>query len=191
VDRAPRSRHRRRPARDASVRVGALEDALAAFTGERLDPGKKGIDRHRDRARAILSLAGTLTGIFDLLPVSRAHPGRRLSETHVQSPAALTRALASAIGFAAPSIPQRDRLGASAAAFHGGRVNANWRGLIPVVSVDYSKTYAMISALLRIQDYLAAEQIRFEDATAEARELAQLELPELLIRDPVLGSAQR
>jgi hypothetical protein len=41
----------------------------------------------------------------------------------------------------------------------------------------------MISALLRIQDYLAAEQIRFEDATAEARELAQLELPELLIRE--------
>src|SRR5271156_4860657 len=93
----------------------------------------------------------------------------------------LERALAQHVGFAAPAVP-KDRLGASAAAFSGGRIEARFRGEAPVASVDFSKTYPMIAALLGINSFLSAEAIRFEEATEEARDLAQrLGLDDLLL----------
>jgi hypothetical protein len=163
-----------------SAEERSFESALAAFTGELFDPGNGPVDHHRRRARASLSLAETLVGIFDLLPVSRGRVGGRLSETNVQSPAGVTRALARHIGLGAPVAP-RDRLGASAAAFFGGRIEAHFRGEPPVATVDFSKTYATIAALMGVQSFLAAEEIRLEEATNEARDLARcLGLEDLL-----------
>jgi hypothetical protein len=155
-----------------SAEERSLQDALAAFTGELLDPEPDPIANHRQNARGILSLAETLFRIFDLLPVSRARLGGKLSETFAQSPAGLSRAFARHVGFGAPAVP-RNRLGASAAAFSGGRIGARYRGEQPIASVDFSKTYAMIAALLGVQAFLSAEEIRFEDATDEACSLAE------------------
>ena len=161
-----------------SAEEHTLASALAAFTGEVFDDGagdwrdaNDAIGRHRRRARAMLSLTDTLIDVFDRLPQSRARGGS-LSETRVNSPAALSRMLAAMIGFGAPRVP-RERLGAAAAAFFGARIATDWRGIVPVASLDISKAYAMFAALLRLQDFLAAEEIGFEEATAEAREIAK------------------
>lgn len=155
-----------------STEERSLEEALVAFTGELPDPDPDPVANHRRNARAILSLAETLCGIFDLLPVSRARLGGKLSEAYLQSPAGPSRAFARHVGFGAPVVP-RDRLGASAAAFFGGRIGAQYRGEMPGASVDFSKTYPMIAALLGIQAFLSAEEIRFEEATDDARYLAE------------------
>jgi hypothetical protein len=171
-----------RLAKGLSGQEHSLESALAAFTGKVIDDGwSDAIDRHRLRARSILTLAETLIGIFDLLPVSRASGGP-LSETRVQSASALTRALAGTIGIPqAPEILQPDRLGAIGATLMGGRIGARWRGLVPVAALDFSKTYPWIAVLTDLQRFHFARAIRFEEATEEARDLAaRLDRAELL-----------
>ncbi len=158
-----------------------LASARHVFVGKAVEEGADDprdadddtpIAQHRRRARAMLSLAKVMLGLFDRLPQSRARDGGILSETRVMSPAAISRALARMIGYdGAPQVP-REHLGPAAAALLGGRIKTGWRGILPVASLDISKAYATIAALARLQDFLAAKEIRFEDATAEAREIA-------------------
>ena len=154
-----------------SAKERPFEAALTAFTGEVFEAAGDPVEHHRRRARAILSLAETLIGIFDLSSASRARRGGSLAETAVQSPAGMTRALARTIGFAAPEVPP-NRLGMCAAAFYGGRIEARYRGEAPTATVDFSKTYPMIAALVGLQRFLSTERIAFEDCLEEARRIA-------------------
>jgi hypothetical protein len=162
----------------SSDRNPTLESALKMFTGEILGEvpatgldGAAAIDRILMTTRASLSLASELVHLFDTLPQSRARTRGSFPETKAQSPASLTRALARQIRLGAPAVPP-DRLGSAAEAFHGGWVENTFRGFVVVWSVDYSKQHAMIAALVRLQNFLAAGRLDFVDATQEARELA-------------------
>jgi hypothetical protein len=176
----------------SSDRHLTLKSAVAAFTGEVLEPsnsaedapssqeGPEAIDYFRAVARATLSLTQALVGLFDMLPQSRGRLGGSFSETKAQSPASLSRALARAVGLGAPVVPP-DRLGTAAEAFSGGWVETAFRGFVPVWSLDFSKQYATIAALVGLQNFLAAERLDFVEATQEARELAaELTLADIL-----------
>jgi hypothetical protein len=153
------------------------ESALATFTGEIFEAPAPAlqesiaIDYFRAAARATLSLAGALVGLFDMLPQSRARFGGSFPETRAQSPASVAGALAREVGLGAPGVRQ-DRLGSAMEALHGGWVETAFRGFLPVSSLDYSKQYATIATLVGLQNFLAVERLDFIEATQEARELA-------------------
>jgi len=154
-----------------SAETYTLHSAVSTFCPTSSGSDETAIDAARREARELPKLARALIEIFDRWPVSRANGGK-LSECRIYSPAGLTRALAYRVGLGAPEVP-RNRLGPTAAANYGGWTETAVRGFVPVVCNDFSKQYATVAALLRIEDFLAHERIAFVEATADARALAE------------------
>jgi hypothetical protein len=119
----------------------------------------------RNDVKATVALAKALLSRFDDHPVSRANGGR-LSETKCYSPASLAKAYLDAVGYKAPKMPV-DRIGTCMAAFHGGWTETHIRGRVPVALLDFTKMYQTIFVLQKMQELLSAEELVFEDATAE------------------------
>jgi hypothetical protein len=180
-----------------SVDWHTLESALAAFTDDatftdeapHCDAGpvwQQAVDLHQ-RAYATKRLAKTLLHLFDRYPVSRGHEGGqgRLGETKVYSPAGIHGAIARHIDFDRPDMP-RNRIGPSSAACFGGQVDVAALGYVPSLwSTDFSKQYATIAALIRLQDFLRADHLDFVEATDEVRDFAARCGTADLLRDPV------
>jgi hypothetical protein len=163
-----------------------LAEALGCF-------GDEVIDKHVDHGRitadcvshcrrevyAIGRLAETLVFLFDRLhPVSRRRVGGHLSETHLYSPGGLARAYLTAAGFS----PSDDRLGACAAASHGGWAEVQMRGRVPTALLDYRREYQSVFLVQGLQDLLAAERLEFINDTANVREFIKAFTPDALLR---------
>ena len=137
-------------ARTLTGRRWALGEALSAFIGEvideRRDCGRIALDdiaHCRRVAHGIVGLAKALIGLFDRLhPVSRGCPGGFVSETRLFSPGGLARPYLTAAGFSPPAVPE-DRLGACAAASHGG-----WSG-VQYAATNFRLCYSIINASIK------------------------------------------
>ena len=131
----------------------AVEDFTGKIVGDGAPASGRGAgfpEGMRTAGRALVTLAETLVGTFDLLHkgLSRGYdenPGEgTLSETKAFGPGGIARAYAAAAGYSpAPTVPP-EMIGLAAAANHGAWAGIGVRGRVPIVETDFRRQYAMI-----------------------------------------------
>jgi hypothetical protein len=127
----------------------------------------------RARGRALVLLAQTLVGWFDLLHpgLSRGHGGP-MSECNVFSPGSIARFYMTLAGLA--PAPQFDdgAIGLCSEANLGALCHVNLIGSIPIVETDFRRQYAVIHARQGIGALQSARRLQLVEATEEVRQLA-------------------
>ncbi|MDX2059504.1 MAG: hypothetical protein SFV24_16960 [Gemmatimonadales bacterium] len=111
-----------------------------------------------------------------LLEAMRAQYDRhtiRVPVARIRSPASIAKAYLADMGITSPLsrfVGSPADLGAAFAAFHGGRVEANIRGVVvPVRACDFTSMYPMMFTLTEQQAYLTAKTIDTADGATFAR----------------------
>ena len=98
-----------------------------------------------------------------------------LAPEQAYSPAAVSKAYLEAMGVTPPAERSSvlvERLGHAMTAYFGGRTECRIRGVpLPVRYVDFASMYPTVFSLLGLWDWVAAADLRSEDATADARRL--------------------
>jgi hypothetical protein len=154
--------------------AGDVETFAARFMesrrGELLDAADATPAGLREQGRALVALAQSLVGYFDVMHpgLSRSGDGR-MSESKAFGPGSIARAYAATAGYAAPKVPP-EMVGLSAEANHGAWAGIGVRGRVPIVEVDFRRQYATIFTRQQIGELLAAERLEFVEATDEIRE---------------------
>ncbi|MEM4298347.1 MAG: hypothetical protein QW815_08275, partial [Nitrososphaerota archaeon] len=113
---------------------------------------------------------------YAISPVNR-NSAFTLPEVRAYSPASIAKATYRNLGIQPPMeknqhIPP-EILGVVASSFYGGRAEANFRGIAPVVYVDFFSMYPTVFALMEFGRYLFAERIEIEDATEQTRKFLE------------------
>jgi hypothetical protein len=105
------------------------------------------------------------------------------------SPAAISKAYLQAMGVSPPigrSTVPVERLGQALSAYFGGRTECRIRGVaLPVRYVDFASMYPTVFALLHLWDWVVAQTLECEDATDDARAIAE-RLDRTALHDPAV-----
>jgi len=140
------------------------------------------LDYNRRDVQATVSVLESMRAEFDRHPIP-------IPVTDIHSPASFPKAYFREMGITPPlsrmSGISPSELGASLAAFHGGRVMCGVRHVVlPVVATDVSSMYPMMYELCGLQEYLTAKKLRSRPCTAEAKAVLALVTRAWLL-DPV------
>jgi hypothetical protein len=141
------------------------------------------IDYNRQDVTATAHLAQVVLRQYNDHPIG-------LSAHNAKSPASIAKSYLDAMGI----VPILDRtnvptdpvlLGYATSAFYGGRAECRIRNTpVPVNVLDYLSMYLTVNVLLKLWNFITAESITTEDATADVREfLRTLDLGTVLDRN--------